>query len=54
MDVQRRTTRERKTKIALIFFIRDFLQLRQPDSFAHRPLDRDAFLQDTHSKPEDL
>src|SRR4029077_11414439 len=26
----KRTTRERKTNIALSFFIRDFLQLRQP------------------------
>src|SRR6266481_5909709 len=29
--VVKRTTRERKTNIALLFFIRDFLQFRQPD-----------------------
>src|SRR4029077_712434 len=46
--VVKRTTKEIKIKIKtktdLLFCIRDFLHVRQPDSFAHRPLDRTGTL----------
>src|SRR5205823_2679169 len=37
MQAVKRTISKGKKTISLLFFIRDFLQPRQADSFAHRP-----------------